>query len=239
MRSAPAATAASKTFFEPSTLIGRLSSAAWRTVNARWTTTSAPFTASRTLAASWTSPCRYSVLRQPRLFGSNGRRAMPTIRFTRRERSSAETSAMPRSPVGPVTATLRPACCAMPVLYRRGSLKGRAVALRPSASDVLAVAEHVGVVGPDRVDSGPAVHDVPAAVDDVDRVVARARRDHVAAVAPGHRVVPAAELDPVLAGAAVDREGPGDADDRVVVGAAVERGRARVAEDLVVAGAPV
>jgi hypothetical protein len=75
---------------------------------ARCTTTSAPLTASRTLFSSVTSPWRYSTLRQPWLSGSNGRRAMPTIFLTFRDRSSAETSAMPRSPVGPVTVTVRP-----------------------------------------------------------------------------------------------------------------------------------
>ena len=50
--------------------------------NARWTTTSAPFTASRTLLRPVTSPWRYSVFFQPGSAGSNGRRAIPTIFFT-------------------------------------------------------------------------------------------------------------------------------------------------------------
>src|SRR5437763_5138954 len=106
MRSAPACAASSKTILEPSTLIALVASLAERIANAKCTTTSAPFTASRTLAASCTSPCLYSVFFQPALAGSNGRRAMPMIRLTRRERSSSETSAIPRSPVGPVTATV-------------------------------------------------------------------------------------------------------------------------------------
>src|ERR1700758_3748170 len=41
------------------------------------------------------------------LRGLKGRRAMPRICVTSRARSSAETSALPISPVGPVTATVR------------------------------------------------------------------------------------------------------------------------------------
>src|SRR5690349_3527786 len=108
MRSAPALAASSNTRRDPSTLTARVASLAERIANARWTTTSEPFTASRTLAASCTSPSRYSVFFQPTAFGSNGRRAMPTMRLTLRERSSADTSAMPRSPVGPVTVTVSP-----------------------------------------------------------------------------------------------------------------------------------
>ena len=52
---------------------------------------------------------RYSVRFQPCAAGSNGRRAMPTIRPTSRERSSARMKGRPISPVGPVTATVRPA----------------------------------------------------------------------------------------------------------------------------------
>ena len=40
--------------------------------------------------------------------GSNGLRAIPTMRLTARERCRALTTPMPRSPVGPVTATVRP-----------------------------------------------------------------------------------------------------------------------------------
>src|SRR5829696_5674267 len=108
MRSAPASIAASNTWRDPSTLISCARSPSPMMAKARWTTTSASLTASRTLFLSRTSPWRYSVLRQPSDAGSNGRRARPTIRFTRRERSSASTTARPRSPVGPVTATVRP-----------------------------------------------------------------------------------------------------------------------------------
>src|SRR3954470_8446251 len=107
MRSAPADAASSKTRREPSTFSSRVASPASRIAKARWTTTSAPFTSSRTLLSSVTSPWRYSVFFQPSSSGSNGRRAMPTTVFTRLERSSAFTTATPRSPVGPVTATLR------------------------------------------------------------------------------------------------------------------------------------
>src|SRR4051794_40725240 len=108
MRSAPADAASSKTRREPSTFSSRVASPASRIANARWTTMSAPFTSSRTLFSSVTSPWRYSVFFQPSSSGSNGRRAMPTTFFTRFERSSAFTTATPRSPVGPVTATFRP-----------------------------------------------------------------------------------------------------------------------------------
>ena len=108
MRSTPALAAASNTRREPFTLISRVRSPSPITVNARCTTASAPLTTSRTLASSPTSPSRYSVLRQPCSPGSNGRRAMPTIRFTARERSRASTTDRPRSPVGPVTATVMP-----------------------------------------------------------------------------------------------------------------------------------
>src|SRR5256714_7855799 len=139
------------------------------TVNARCTTTSAPFTASRTLAWSWTSPWRYSVFRRPWLAGSNGRRAMPTMRFTRRDRSSAVTSAMPRSPVGPVTATVRPSW-ATRVLYSASVPR-----------DVLAVGQPVVLVRHHRVGAGAAAHVVALPVVDVDRVVPRAGVDRVVA----------------------------------------------------------
>ena len=116
MRFAPALAAASKTMREPFTLSSRVASLALRIAKARCTTTSAPFARSFTLAASVTSPWRYSVLRQPRSAGSNGRRAMPTTRSTARERSSAFTIEIPRSPVGPVTATVSPALAMVRVL---------------------------------------------------------------------------------------------------------------------------
>src|SRR2546429_2679036 len=233
MRSAPSRTAASNTWREPSTLIVRVASLAWRTVKARCTTTSAPRTASRTLARSWTSPCRYSVLRQPRVFGSNGRRAMPTMRFTRRERSSAETRAIPRSPVGPVTATVRPCCAGTTVLYRL-----RAACLLDDLH-VLAVLQDVDRVRAHRVVAGAAVHDVADMVRHVDRVLPRAHRDVVLAGASCDAVVPVPELHLVVAAARVDRETPADAGDVVVAGAADQRARAGVGEDLIVAGPAV
>src|SRR2546425_912492 len=79
-------------------------------MNARWTTTSAPATSASTSSRRVTSPWRYSALRSPNEAGSNGRRAMPITRPTSRARSSARSSGLPMSPVGPVTATVRPDC---------------------------------------------------------------------------------------------------------------------------------
>src|SRR5262249_42578635 len=132
MRSAPALTDSSNTMREPSTLRAWVASPAERMANARWTTTSEPFTASRTLSRSRTSPCRYSVFFQPASAGSNGRRAIPTIFFTPRERSSADTSAMPRSPVGPVTVTVRPSV-AIARLARQHDLGGLLAVVDPDA----------------------------------------------------------------------------------------------------------
>ncbi len=106
MRFAPALAAASNTFRDPATLSSRVASLALRIAKARCTTTSAFLTSPRTLAASVTSPWRYSVFFHPCSAGSNGRRAMPMMLFTARERSSAFTIEMPRSPVGPVIATV-------------------------------------------------------------------------------------------------------------------------------------
>src|SRR3954468_9948067 len=173
MRSAPLSTAASNTFREPSTLIAWLSDPPPMIANARCTTTSAPFTASRTLALSWTSPWRYSVFFQPSLSGSNGRRAIPTIFLTRRERSRPETRAMPRSPVGPVTATVSPsAAIAPPVISDRGKGRGwrrwarrgtpgdeaPSVPRGPDHSALLALAadQHVELVGLHLVLAGAA-----------------------------------------------------------------------------------
>src|SRR3954453_6344657 len=108
MRAVPALAASSNTIFDPSTFTARVASLAERIAKARCTTTSDPFTVSRTLARSCTSPCRYSVFFQPTASVSNGLRAMPMMRLTPRERSSALTRAMPRSPVGPVTVTVSP-----------------------------------------------------------------------------------------------------------------------------------
>src|SRR3954463_4240521 len=74
-------------------------------MKARWTITSASAASALTASGSRMSPRRYSVLRRPRLSGSNGRRAMPRMRPARG--SSAFRNARPISPVGPVTATVR------------------------------------------------------------------------------------------------------------------------------------
>src|SRR5437588_2347951 len=233
MRSAPLATAVSKTFRDPSTLIARLASLAWITVKARCTTTSAPFTASRTLSGSCTSPWRYSVFRHPRLAGSNGRRAIPTIRFTRRERSSADTRAIPRSPVGPVTATVSPSWGTR-VLYRVRRPWGG-----PSVDrDLRAALQHVHLVGHDRVRARPAPHHVALAVVHVDRVVAGAGRDHVAAAPADHAVVAAPQRHAVFPGARVDHERAVPPLDLVIALPAREVGGTTLGEDLVVAGAP-
>src|SRR5262245_10681286 len=121
MRSAPAFAASWNTRREPSTFSSRVASLALRIAKARWTTTSAPLTRSRTLSSSVTSPWRYSVFRQRRSAGSNGRLAIPTTRFTARERSRAFTIAIPRSPVGPVTATVRPWSAMSGFLSDRGN----------------------------------------------------------------------------------------------------------------------
>src|ERR671910_334732 len=193
MRSAPAFAECSKTRREPSMFSSRVASLASRIANARCTTTSAPFTRSRTLASSVTSPCRYSVFFQPRSAGSNGRRAMPTMLFTVRERSSALTIAMPRSPVGPVTATVsRSAAMAGVLSQRRGGVQ-----------PVLAAGEEVDLVGVHAVLlTGAAAHAVAAAVVHVEDVVPAPGRDRVAAGSAGRRVVPGARTDAVVAGAA-------------------------------------
>src|SRR2546428_6604 len=210
MRSAPASTAASKTLREPSMLRACVRSLAVRTANARWMTASAPFTASRTLAFSVTSPCRYSVLRRPASLGSKGLRAIPTILRTRRERSSAPRIDIPRSPVGPVTATVMPSAAA--------PWRGHA-----GVGDELGVAgAAVGdVVAPARVDHGVA----GAAVQPV---VTGLAEQHVAAVLAQHLVVARAGVDEVVAHAGHDL---------VVAGAADHQVAARAGVDGVVAGA--
>src|SRR4051794_37040296 len=74
-------------------------------MNARWTITPASAKRARSASGSRMSPCRYSVFCNPRLAGSNGRRAIPRMRPTCG--SSARRNARPISPVGPVTATVR------------------------------------------------------------------------------------------------------------------------------------
>src|SRR3954469_16321176 len=186
MRSAPASSAASKTFCEPSTLIAWLADPAPMIAKARCTTTSAPFTASRTLRLSCTSPCRYSAFFQPWLAGSNARRAIPTIFFTWRERSRAETSAMPRSPVGPVTATVRPSVGTAGVVSDRRSVRRR----RRGA--VLAAAQAIEAIRPDGVLAGAAAHPVSPAVRPGGRVAPLRGGDALAAAPAGHAVGPAA-----------------------------------------------
>src|SRR3954468_10692412 len=117
-------------------------------MNARCTTTSAPLTSRSTVARSRTSPCTYSVLRQPREAGSNGRRAMPTMRATSLERSSASMNGLPISPVGPVTATVR--LCLRVVVRRAGGTGPRrlpGLAPRDLALADLAHAPHLLGVG--------------------------------------------------------------------------------------------
>src|SRR3954452_2814324 len=242
MRSAPVSTAASNTLRDPSMLIARVASLALRIAKARWTTTSAPFTASRTLALSCTSPSRYSVFFQPWSFGSNGRRAMPTIFLTRRERSRASTSAMPRSPVGPVTATLNPSV-ATRALYRlraRGGPSATPGALGLHALDVLTVLQVVEPVGPHGVLARPAVDDVAALqVGDVDRVAAPAGLDRVAATGGVDRVVARAGVDPVVAAARPHGHVAGARVDHVVAQPADQHRVAVLGEDRVAARARV
>src|SRR3954452_1534319 len=194
MRSTPALAASPNTVREPSMFSSRVALLALRMAKARCTTTSAPFTSVRTLPASVTSPCVYSVFFQPRSAGSKGRLAMPTIRFTRRERSSASTIATPRSPVGPVTATVSPSVGIGDVSTR----SGRVARLAP----VLAADQAVERVGRNRVLAVAAAHHVAGAVAHVNGVVAPAGADAVAAGAAGHLVVAPTGTDAVVAGVA-------------------------------------
>src|SRR5918992_1514418 len=204
MRSTPAWAASSKTRLDPSTLSSRVASLALRIAKARWTTTSAPRTRSRTLASSVTSPWRYSVLRQPRSPGSKGRRAMPRMRFTERERSSASTIPRPRSPVGPVTATVRPVV-AMAGFYpiEAGVASARPARKRAGVNGVLAAAQDVVRVGVDPVLAGPAAHTVADAVARADLVVAAPGVERVGVAAAVHAVVRRARADAVASGPAV------------------------------------
>src|SRR5918999_3198884 len=219
IRSTPAVAASSKTRRDPSTFSSRVAPLALRIAKARWTTTSAPSTRSRTLAASVTSPCRYSVLRQPRSAGSNGRRAMPTIRLTERERSSASTMLRPRSPVGPVTATVSPVVAMPRFLSDAGGQRPRSA----SGVDLLASAEEVDRVGRHRVSAGAAAHAVALAVARADVVVARAGVDRVGIAAAGHAVGGRARPDPVAPGAAEHLDASTVGDHHVVAGARSDR----------------
>src|SRR5215212_5526667 len=240
MRSEPVSIAASKTLRDPSTLIARVASLALRIANARWTTTSAPFTASRTLFLSCTSPCRYSVFFQPWSFGSNGRRAMPTILRTRRDFSSASTSAIPRSPVGPVTATLRPSEATATLIQERRWGRLAASALDLDALDVLAAPQLVEPVRADRVVAVAAVDDVAALqVGGVDRVVAAAGADRVAAARAVDGVVAAAGAHLVVAAARAHGDVAAARDDHVVAESAEQHCVAVLGDDRVAARAGV
>src|SRR5918992_1140239 len=268
MRSTPAFAACSKTRLDPSTFRSRVASLALRIANARCTTTSAPCTRSRTLASSVTSPWRYSVLRQPRSPGSKGRRAMPTIRFTERERSSASTIARPRSPVGPVMATVRPVV-AMAGFYfiapPRGAGSTSPALPRSRAGELaaalveplLAARQDVVPIGLDGVVPGAAAHAVAHAVLRADLVASAAAvyvgtapvgGDDVVAGAGPDRHVALVGADPVgaragvhevAAQAGVDAVGAGPAEDAVGVGLAEERVGAGAAEHEVGPGARV
>src|SRR5829696_1549381 len=224
MRMAPAFAAASNTRLDPSTFSSRVASLALRIANARSTTTSAPFTRLRTLAASVTSPWRYSVFFQPCSSGSNGRRAIPMMRCTARERSSAFTIAIPRSPVGPVTASVS----------RSLAMYG---VLSDWARDVLAAAEQVDPVGHNRVDAGAAAHAIPPAVSGLDAIVSRARGERVAARPAGHVVVADPRPDPVVPAATLHGGGPAGGADGVVAARTEDRDAGAVREHRVVVGA--
>src|SRR5919109_692265 len=220
MRSTPAFAASSKTRREPATFSSRGASLAVRIANARCTTTSAPFTRSRTLAASVTSPCRYRLFSQPRSAGSKGRRAIPSIRLTDRERSSALTMPMPRSPVGPVTATVRPSLAMGAVLPDdegpRESSGG--------AEQALASGDEVEAVGLHRVPAPrPAVDPIALVVARPQHVVAGAGGDRVAAASPRHPVAGVAGADAILPGASIDLGDAARDGDDVVARAAQDR----------------
>src|SRR5215213_6141706 len=228
MRSVPALTASSNTRRDPSTFSSRVRSLASRIANARCTTTWASFTRPRTLAASVTSPWRYSVLRQPRSAGSKGLRAMPRIRLTARDRSSASTMPRPRSPVGPVTATVRPVLAIGAVLSDSGAAR----------VDVLAAAQQIDRIGDDAVLARAALNSVAPVVAHADRVVAGAAVDRVGTPAAGHLVVERSRADAVVPAASVDHRRADGAHD-VVAGTGVDGDIALVRVDPVLAGARV
>src|SRR5215212_9081357 len=228
MRSTPALTDSSKTRREPAMLRSRVDELASRIANARCTTTCASLTRSRTVAASVTSPRRYSVLRQPRSAGSKGRRAMPMTRLTARERSSASTIPSPRSPVGPVTATVRPVLVTYAVLPDSGGAR----------ADRLAPAQDVDRIGEHAVVARAALNAVAVLVLDLDRVVAGAAVDRVAARPSADLVAVGAGANPVVAAAPGDR-GPADSADLIVAGTGADRDVALIRVDAIRAGAGV
>src|SRR5205085_11040672 len=147
------------TLREPSRLTCLVSSWLPKMRKARWTTTSAPSTRASTEARSSTSPCRYSARLQPCCAGSNGRRAIPTIRPIPGERSSDRITDLPMSPVGPVTATV-----SRREVPRREALtpvalevRCRVVVLSPDLPDVTEPVPFVLLARPlhDRVDELP------------------------------------------------------------------------------------
>src|SRR4051812_19782541 len=221
MRSAPALTDSSKTRREPSMLRSRVAEPASRTANARCTTTWASFTRLLTLALSVTSPWRYSVLRQPRSSGSNGRRAMPKMRLTARERSNASTIPSPRSPVGPVTATVRPVLVTGAVLSDSGAAR----------VNRLATEQIVDRIGDHLIVAGAALHAVAALVLHLDHVGAGAAVDRVGAGPAGHLIGIRARADPVVAGAPGPDRPAADRADLVVARAGADRHVALVGEN--------
>src|SRR5918999_1512058 len=239
MRSTPAWAASSKTRLDPSTLSSRVASLALRIAKARWTTTSAPWTRSRTLASSVTSPWRYSVLRQPRSPGSKGRRAMAGFYPIEAGVASAR-PARKRAGVNGVLAAAQDVVrvgvdpvLAGPAAHTVADAVARAdlVVAAPGVERVgVAAAVHAVVrrARADAVASGPAVLVGTASVGR-HHVVAGSRPDgHVAFVRadpvgarPGvHEVAAEAGVDPVRARGAEDAVGLGLAEQRVRAGAA-------------------
>ena len=148
----------------------------------------------------------------------------PTMRLTARERSSASTMPRPRSPVGPVTATVRPVvgmCGFYPI--RRGAARVRRASQPREQVDGSAY------------DACPARRRsctrsrLPSARRH--RVVARAGVDRVGPAAAGDLVVERARADAVAAAAALDLERPPTAADHVVAGAGQDRHVAAVGAD--------
>src|SRR5919197_2150288 len=225
MRLEPAFADSSKTRREPSTFSSRVASLASRRAKARWTTTSAPLTRSRTLAVSVTSPCLYSVFFQRRSAGSNGRRAMPTMLLTVRERSRALTMAIPRSPVGPVTATVS----------RSAAMAGGSI---PSGNVVppLFAAPHdvEPVADEDVVLAAAAVHVVALPVERLYAVVAATREDRVPAGTARHAVVAVSGAKAVLPPTAFGRDVAAGRADQVVPATAEERNARALAVNRVV-----
>ena len=90
----------------------------------------------RRAAGSRTSPRRYSIFVQPYAAGSNGRRAMPTIRATRSSAWSSGIRPNPNVPVGPVTATVRSLCLPGSTPAARARAAGRLPSSDPLSDTV-------------------------------------------------------------------------------------------------------